>query len=1032
LLLLTTKELTQTRGFSGAWILRLDHNLQVIEYCVNGRDGEPPQGFNLQNILQECACAVNSLKGKRMVVVPEPDKECQNCFLVKDHSGSMIITAPLIYQDKKYGVLAVSGDSQTLTAEDSALLQEIAGDIAFFLFSMETQAQRGELEQAAARYLDIAGVMIVTLDRNGRIKLVNKKCAAILGYPENELIGVDWFSLTSRNPETVREAYQKALNNQASFQEHSLGTLKVRDGSWKIISWYNALIRDPSGNVVGSISSGEDITERQKAEDDLKESEKRFHLLFQSMTMGVIYHNAEGEIISMNPAAEYILGVSLKRILESRLIYLNLQAVHQDGSRFLASEHPAMLALKTGKAVRGVVMGITPPGQNSRRWIVLDAVPQFREGESQPYQSFGTFSDITDLKDTAEKLASEQKFLDNIIENTPNPLWISDAEGTIIRMNQALRDLLQVTDEEIIGKYNVLRDKQILTQGNMQKVEGVFKEGKTVSFTIDRGTARENRIQTRSSPYLVLDVVISPVFNEKGQVVNAICQYKDITLEQADRLALQKSEENFRSTLETLPMGVHIYDDQGQALYVNQALLDIYGFKDLAEYNSTPIAERYTEESYREHLKRRYSRIKAKDITGNYLFDIRRKDGSVRHLEASRKEILWNGELKVLGLYADVTQRVNAEHSLQESERKYRSLINNVKLGIFRANRSGYLDVNPAMEEITGYSRDELLKMPIADLYVNQAEQAEVLNTIGTTLDKLYREFKLKKKDQTETIVAVTDTPIRNEAGEIMFVDGIMEDISERKNAEAKLLEIEALKQSNKAKSELLANVSHELRTPLASIKGFIESLIETDVKWTHLQQQDFLESANREVDRLTFLIRDLLDMSRIESGKMVLDRRTYSVQDILDSALPVITGLTKRHELKIAAAPGLPAIQVDKLRIAQVITNLVENATKFSPAGSLIKLEASANLQYLTISVADQGEGMSQETLASLFNRFYQAERAVSGKTKGTGLGLAICKGIVEAHGGRIWVESEPGKGSKFTFILPLEVPGLPANKSI
>jgi PAS domain S-box-containing protein len=251
---------------------------------------------------------------------------------------------------------------------------------------------------------------------------------------------------------------------------------------------------------------------------------------------------------------------------------------------------------------------------------------------------------------------------------------------------------------------------------------------------------------------------------------------------------------------------------------------------------------------------------------------------------------------------------------------------------------------------------------------------------------------------------------------------GFCVDISDRKEAEARTAEMEALKRANQVKSELLANVSHELRTPLASIKGFIETLIEPDVEWSKKQQLEFLQSANNEADHLTFLIKDLLDMSRLDSGMLTLDKRSYRVSEILDSVSGVLAVITTNHILKIVSLAGLPQTQADKIRIAQVITKLVENATKFSPVGSTIEIEAKLDSGHVIISVQDQGIGMPPEVVEKLFDRFYQSYQVVSGKTRGTGLGLAICKGIIEAHGGKIWVESQLGKGSKFSFSIPVE----------
>jgi signal transduction histidine kinase len=253
------------------------------------------------------------------------------------------------------------------------------------------------------------------------------------------------------------------------------------------------------------------------------------------------------------------------------------------------------------------------------------------------------------------------------------------------------------------------------------------------------------------------------------------------------------------------------------------------------------------------------------------------------------------------------------------------------------------------------------------------------------------------------------------------------QDITERKQAEARALEIEALKQLNKAKSELLTNVSHELRTPLSSIKGFIETLMQPDVKWSRKQEMEFLTTANQEADHLTLLIRNLLDMSRIESGKINIDKTNSIFDEMLAMAEARLKALTNNHRLIIEKPSGMPPILMDKMRIAQVLTNLVENAVKFSAESSPIIIQAEVEDNKVIISVTDKGKGISRENVGKLFNRFFQAENVVSGKTSGTGLGLAICKVIVEAHGGKIWAESQEGKGSRFSFSLPVNSPEAP-----
>jgi len=270
-------------------------------------------------------------------------------------------------------------------------------------------------------------------------------------------------------------------------------------------------------------------------------------------------------------------------------------------------------------------------------------------------------------------------------------------------------------------------------------------------------------------------------------------------------------------------------------------------------------------------------------------------------------------------------------------------------------------------------------------------------------------------------VMLINARRIYREANKTQMILLAIEDITERKQAEQKAREIEVMKELDQLRKGLMANVSHELRTPLSSIKGFASTLLRTDVKWSEEEQRDFLETIDHETNRLIHLINDLLDMSRIEAGGLKLDKRDYRISEVLDSISDRLAILTEHHRLEVIVPPELPPVFVDQMRIGQVLTNLVENATKYSPEGSKITVEAKFAGNQIIVSVADRGQGIPAELLDKVFDRFYQAESIVTGKKSGTGLGLSICWGIVEAHGGRIWVESKLGKGSKFSFSLPV-----------
>ena len=229
-----------------------------------------------------------------------------------------------------------------------------------------------------------------------------------------------------------------------------------------------------------------------------------------------------------------------------------------------------------------------------------------------------------------------------------------------------------------------------------------------------------------------------------------------------------------------------------------------------------------------------------------------------------------------------------------------------------------------------------------------------------------------------------------------------------------------ALRELDVLRTEFLANVSHELRTPLAVIKGSANSLLQTDVNFDEQTWREFLQSIDNDADKLTRLVEDLLMMSRLESGVLEVKKEQRSLAQVVDLVQDRLNNLTAKHELIIDIPGELPPVVVDEGRIGEVLTNLVENAVKYSPEGTQIKVTACPNSKDVIVSVADEGSGIPPELHQKIFDRFYQIKDHKNRHRSGTGLGLAICRGIMEAQGGRIWVESEPEKGAKFNFSLP------------
>lgn len=231
---------------------------------------------------------------------------------------------------------------------------------------------------------------------------------------------------------------------------------------------------------------------------------------------------------------------------------------------------------------------------------------------------------------------------------------------------------------------------------------------------------------------------------------------------------------------------------------------------------------------------------------------------------------------------------------------------------------------------------------------------------------------------------------------------------------------LERAKEADKLKSMLLSTVSHELRTPLATIKGNASLLIEHHARIAPDMLSEHLQDIEEETDKLTDLISNLLEMSRIEAGMLHIQRDPVSIEDVLEGTMASAAVRMAEHPLALDMPSGLPKVYGDPRRIEQILANLLDNAGKYSPPGSRIDVRASLDRDMVVVTVSDQGQGMTAEQQEHIFDRFYQIQPSSPG-IRGIGLGLAICRGLVEAHDGEIWVESEVGKGSTFSFSLPL-----------
>jgi K+-sensing histidine kinase KdpD len=215
--------------------------------------------------------------------------------------------------------------------------------------------------------------------------------------------------------------------------------------------------------------------------------------------------------------------------------------------------------------------------------------------------------------------------------------------------------------------------------------------------------------------------------------------------------------------------------------------------------------------------------------------------------------------------------------------------------------------------------------------------------------------------------------------------------------------------------------VNHELRTPLTSIKGFATTLLADDVVWSRENQIDFIQTINEEADKLSNLIEQMLDLSKMNASKTIAECVEQPLDAVLAPIMAQLHALTGRHTLVIDIPETLPPVMADTQRCGQVLVNLVENATKYSPLKTQITISARVDGDFMKISVADQGPGIASQDMKKVFQPFYRSEDPKTSKSKGAGLGMYICQRLVEAQGGRIWIQEHEGPGAIIAFTLPI-----------
>ena len=438
----------------------------------------------------------------------------------------------------------------------------------------------------------------------------------------------------------------------------------------------------------------DDITERKRIEEALRVSEEKHRTLFETMTQGVVYQDSNGRIVSANPAAERILGLTLDQMQGRTSTDPRWKAIHEDGSDFPGETHPSMIALKTGKEVRNVVMGVFNPNSEEYRWININAVPQFKPGETKPFQAYTTFEDITERKRMDEEIRDLARFP----SENPNPVLRLNKDGTILVANPASKLLLQEWGSGI---------GQVAQKSWRDLAADVLSTGESRNVDVEFGG--------KSYTFLVKPIMEAGYVNlygrditERKRMEDEIRQYSTslemMVFERTKKLA--ESERRFRELVDLLPQTVYEADVKGNLLFLNQAGLDAHGYSREELARGLNVSQLFVSGDIDrgfENIRRRLSGEKFEGVE----YTVLRKDGTTFPVLIYSAPIVREGRAVGLrGIVVDITDRKRAEIELRGAKERLDYVVTSNPAVIFTAKpRADYSDYNIA------YMSDRVVEM---------------------------------------------------------------------------------------------------------------------------------------------------------------------------------------------------------------------------------------------------------------------------------------------------------------------------------
>jgi two-component system sensor histidine kinase VicK len=618
---------------------------------------------------------------------------------------------------------------------------------------------------------------------------------------------------------------------------------------------------------------------------------------------------------------------------------------------------------------------------------------------------------------TERALAIERCFVAATLDSIPALVTVLDTAGRVVRMNEPCSQLTGISLAHAIGLPFV---EEFLEEKDRAWAASKLREA---AVGLASGP-HETAWRAVGGSWRRVSWTLRPLQGPTGEIQYLIVSGQDVTDQRAMEKALLSSETRYREMVENSLGFVFTCSMEGRLTSLNAFTAETLGYRpeDLLGRKITELMDATGVATFQDCLN-----TVETDEEWQGALSLRRSDGVYRRIAVHSRGMQLAGERSFAIVHGmDVTEQYEAEEALRLATRQRELILESVGDGIFGIDLDGRVTfINEAGASALGYAPEQLRGRDLHELiHHSHADGTEYSRSTSPILQALRRAEPIRMRDEifwrrngSAIQVEYSANPLL-EDGHVSGMVVAFQDVSERRRLE-------------RMKDEFISTVSHELRTPLTSLRASLGLIQSGALDKRPEKQQQMVEMAIGNCDRLSRLVNDILDFDGAEKRRLPLSREPVEAIDLLRRAADVahVAATQARMEFRIEAKAS-PAF-ADSERVMRVLNELVTNAIKFSPPGTTVTLSAQDSVgsgpgggasggKMVCFSVADQGRGIAPEKLERIFEPFQQGDASDSRALGGTGLGLALCRSIVEQHGGRIWAESEVGKGSRFLFTLP------------